>query len=260
MDPFLEHPAIFPGLHDRLIYGLSEALQPELPEPYYAEISDRVWVEISERLIGTDVDVLRRDEQSATPQNSVRDSRVATAVRSKRVVVRVPHDERREPALEIYARLDGERLVTTIEVLSLANKTPGEQGRELYSRKQREILRSKVNLVEIDLLRAGDHTTAVPRDRAIDKAGPFDYHVCIHRFDNLEDYFVYPILMSEPLPEIAIPLLPGDADVDVDLQVVFNRCYDAGPYRRRVRYDKDVPLPPLDDEQAKWAAELLAEP
>lgn len=38
MDPCLEHPEIFPGLHDRLIAYLSEALQPVLPSPYYADL------------------------------------------------------------------------------------------------------------------------------------------------------------------------------------------------------------------------------
>ena len=51
MDPFLEHPSHFPGLHDRLINAISDALQTKLPEPYYAEIGERLWVEIAERLI-----------------------------------------------------------------------------------------------------------------------------------------------------------------------------------------------------------------
>jgi hypothetical protein len=33
MDPYLEHPAIFPGLHDSMVTYLREALQPALPEP-----------------------------------------------------------------------------------------------------------------------------------------------------------------------------------------------------------------------------------
>ena len=64
--------------------------------------------------------------------------------------------------------------------------------------------------MEIDLLRGGTHTTAVPHDRLIRSAGDFDYHVCIHHFDNLEDYLVYAWRLPEPIPEVAIPLLPGD--------------------------------------------------
>lgn len=38
MDPFLEHPEIFPGLYDRLVAYLSEALQPLLPASYYTQL------------------------------------------------------------------------------------------------------------------------------------------------------------------------------------------------------------------------------
>jgi hypothetical protein len=214
MDPYLEHPAIFPGLHDSMITYLREALQARLPEPYYAEIGERVWVQVS-------------------------------------------HDEYREPYLEIVAMLEGERLVTTIEVLSLTNKTPGAHGRALYLRKQPEVLDSQINLVEIDLLRGGQHTTAVPRDLAVAQAGPFDYHVCVHHFDNLEDYSVYPISLPEPLPAIQIPLLPGAPLVVVDLQEVFQRCYDTGPYRRRIDYRHALPEPPLSPQYREWAAQWL---
>jgi hypothetical protein len=173
-------------------------------------------------------------------------------------MVTVPHEERRETFVDIFTSLDGqERLVTSIEILSPTNKTPGEHGRELYLQKQREILESKVHLAEIDLLRGGQHATAVPLERALEKTGPFDYHVCVHRFDYWEDYFVYPFLLKDSLPEIAIPLLPGDRPVAVDLQVIFDRCYDAGPYRRRVRYKDETPVPPLRPEQAEWATAVL---
>jgi len=90
-----------------------------------------------------------------------------------RVWVETPHDEVREPFLQIFSRLEGERLVTTVEVLSPSNKTPGSPGRDLYLRKQREVLGSQTNLVEIDLLRGGEHTTAVPFDLAQERAGAF---------------------------------------------------------------------------------------
>lgn len=257
MDPYLEHPAVFPGLHDRLIAYLSEALQARLPEPYYAEIGERLWVEASDRSIGPDVYVLD-DERLDRPGRRDRDAGLATALRTQPVVVTVPQDEFREPYVEIRAGGESERVVATIEVLSLTNKMAGTRGRELYLRKQREVLASQIHLVEIDLLRAGQHTTAVPLSRARARAGPFDYHVCLHRFDNWEDFFVYPVRLPDRLPEIAIGLLPGDGDVAVDLQDVFQRSYDAGPYRRRIRYQQTEPVPPLQPEARQWAARLLA--
>ncbi len=260
MDPFLEHPAIFPGLHNRMVATLSEHLQASLPAPYFAEIGERVWVEVSHRYIEPDVNVLRGRpaavRREETPAGA--GAAVASAARSRPVVVTVPHDERRETLVEIRARIDeDERLVTAIELLSLSDKTPGERGRDLYLRKQRGLLHSRTHLVEIDLLRAGEHTTAVPRDLVEARAGDFDYHVSIHRFDRFEDFLVYPIQLDERLPEMAIPLLPGDPDVTVDLQAVFDRSYDTGPYRRRVRYAESTPVPPLRGERAEWAAQVL---
>ena len=259
MDPYLEHPAVFPGLHDRMITYASDELQARLPEPYDAEISDRLWVEVSERSIEPDVNVLEgREGLEKAPSQSVQNGgAVATLV--KPVVVTVPHDEFREPCLEIIARTgDEDRIVTTIEILSPTNKRRGARGRELYLQKQREILNSPTHLVEIDLLRSGEHTTAVPHARAVHKAGRFDYHICVHRADRFEDYFVYPILLRDSLPAIEIPLLPDTAPVELDLQAVFNLCYDRGPYRRRIRYRETEPLPPLREEDRPWAAELVA--
>jgi hypothetical protein len=256
MDPFIELPAFFPGFHDDMVTYLKAALQDRLPERYYAVGSDRLWVEVTERYIEPDVQVRRSERDGPAVETQV--STAVAEPRTKPIVVTVPHDERREPFLEIFIReADRERLVTTIEILSLSNKTHGEHGRELYRRKQREVLDSKVHLVEIDLLRGGEHTTAVRRDRLLRKAAPFDYHISIHRFDNLEDYFIYPILLEERLPEIAIPLLPGDTDVPVDLQPVFDRCYETGRYGRRIRYAELALNPPLSAQRADWVRGLV---
>lgn len=256
MDPYLEHPAILPGLHNRFIAVLSEYLQAALPSPYFAEIGERVWVEVSQRFIEPDASVLFSE-----PGRRAVTGQVATAGSPHRpVIVTVPHDERHEPFIEIRATGDrGERVVTAIELLSPSNKTPGERGRELYLRKQRELLESTTHLVEIDLLRGGTHTTAVPLELLAAKVGAFDYHISVHRFDKFEDFLVNPIILNERLPDVSIPLLPGDAEVSVSLQVVFDRSYDTGPYHRRIQYTGALPVPPLNADQAEWAARMIRE-
>jgi hypothetical protein len=180
---------------------------------------------------------------------------VAQGLRKQPIVVRVPHDEVRETFLEIHAGRD--RLVTTLEVLSWSNKTPGDHGRDLYVKKQEEIRGSQVHLVEIDLLRGGVHTTAVRRDLAVAQTGAFDYHVCIHRFDNLEDFFIYAIRLGERLPVIDVPLLPGDGPAEVDLQALLDRCYDTGKYRNRVDYRSSPPAPVMSAEQLQLLDNVL---
>jgi hypothetical protein len=260
MDPFLEDPAVFPDLHDSLIFCLRETLNSQLPEPYYAGMGSRVWVQTAQRRIVPDVSLMHA-QRTANGGISAGGGGIAMAeaVRTEPVVVHVPREEVREAFLEIYAQPGGERLVTTVEVLSPANKSPGIHGRDLYLQMQEEILNNKVHLVEIDLLRGGVHTTAVPLEQAVAKAGSFDYHVCIHLFDRPDDYLIYPVRLSNRLPGITIPLLPGDPAVDIDLQALLDRCYDTGQYRRRIRYGEQAPAPPLLAEQANWLQTILRE-
>ena len=260
MDPYLEDPAIFPDLHDSLIAYLREALNAQLPPPYYATINARVWVEPSRRFVEPDVDVLRPNRPvngSGTRAAGAGGVAVSTAVATEPVVVHAPREEIRERFLEVRARRGNERLVVTIEVLSLSNKTPGAHGRGLYLQKQNEVLGGEVNLVEIDLLRAGVHTTAVPLDAAVERTGGSDYHVCVRQFDRPDDFFVYPVRLPQRLPTIAVPLLPDDPPPQIDLQALLDRSYDTGLYDRRVRYREDRPVPPLSPEQQTWADQIL---
>lgn len=257
MDPFLEHPAFFPGVHDSFLTYLREALQGSLPAPYFAEINERLWVDASSRGIGPDVDVLR-GPQPGTGSSPGNGGVTVLVEPAQPILITVPIEEHRQNYLEIRAPLgEQERLVTTIEVLSPSNKVAGPKARALYLQKQKEILDSDSPLVEIDLLRGGLHTTAVPLDLLLAKAPPFAYHVCVHAFDAPDTFAVYTIRLSDRLPSVAIPLLPGDGSVTVDLQAVFTRCYDTGPYRRRVRYEPERIEPPLRAEQMEWARALL---
>jgi hypothetical protein len=161
-------------------------------------------------------------------------------------VVIVEEGPFKQSFLEIRRRRrDGDevRLVTVIEILSPSNKKVGHPSRDQYIVKQREVLASDAYLVEIDLLRGGTYTAAVPRELVEAKAGPFDYLISIHRYDQPRDYFVHPISMTGRLPQIGIPLLPGDSDVPLDLQAVFDRANEDGPYSRKIGMEKTGSCP-----------------
>ena len=266
MDPYLEHPRWFHGLHNSLIIHLQEQLQPRLPDAYYAQTGQRVWLELTRRPVEPDVNVMRKRE---APRLGRSQGGIAVAEPIVRTEFEAPQPvlitvekgvawEHTELFLEIRELRSGQdRLVATIEVVSPANKTPSHQGFDQYRKKQRAVLAGQSHLIEIDLLRKGTHITAVPRAVARDEAGPFDYHVSIHRFDRPEDFLVYPIRLEHRLPLIAIPLLPEDPEVHLDLQTAFNGAYDGGPYHKTLRYGEDPIKPPLPPEQAKWAQALL---
>lgn len=152
----------------------------------------------------------------------------------------VPHDEMNEGFVEIRMVEGEQRLVTSIEVLSLSTKTPDSEGRQLYLKSQQKLL-------------------AARRDDAIAAAGPFDYHVCTRSFDELQQARVIPIRLQERLPTILIPLLPGDPAVPVSLQLLFDRSYDVGAFQRRSPYRGRSPVPALSAEQSTWAEQLLRE-
>ena len=79
------------------------------------------------------------------------------------------------------------------------------------------------------------------------------------RFNRIDQFEVYPIQLTQHLPTIAIPLMPADGDIEVDLQAIFQRAYDAGPYQRSIDYRTDKIEPPLTKEQADSMRSVLRE-
>ena len=118
--------------------------------------------------------------------------------------------------IDILSVGDTSRVVTVIEVLSPSNKTAGSEGQQLYITKQQEILQSSTHLIEIDLLRHGDHTVAAPH-QSLRQRGAWDYLVCLHRGGQRGRYEVWACSLRQRLPRIRVPLTNGDADVALDI-------------------------------------------
>ncbi len=157
MNPYLEDRALWSDFHTRVAVHISNQLQPQLRPRYVARVEKRVYLEFVARETLPDVALLRR-----RPPQPERGVAVLERTHDAPVILdfdEVPHAE---SFIQIFDRQSDMRLVTVIEVLSPSDKEPNSEGRDLYLRKQREILRSEVNLVEIDLLRGGEHTLAPP--------------------------------------------------------------------------------------------------
>ncbi|MCA9067952.1 MAG: DUF4058 family protein, partial [Planctomycetaceae bacterium] len=147
----------------------------------------------------------------------------------------------------------GNRVITAIEFLSPTNKIPGPS-RERYRRKQQDYIDAGLNLVEIDLIRAGVFTLAVPH-RSIDEHYRTTYQICVRRMMRPDAAEVYRAPLQERLPIIRIPLRPKDRDVPLDLQDVIDQCYRRGRYSV-INYQAD-PIPQFSLPEARWADELL---
>jgi hypothetical protein len=166
----------------------------------------------------------------------------------------------REPYIEIYSLHAPERtLVTVIEILSPANKTPNSEGRRLYLRKQRDLLNSTVHLMEIDLLHEGAHTVFPPLEALQRVRSAWDYLVCLHRAGwSGREADVWFVDLADSLPAVLVPLRAPDPDVVVHLQAAFEDAYREGQYHKAVDYMQppSIPLPP---EQQAWVDARLRE-
>lgn len=152
----------------------------------------------------------------------------------------------RHVRLEIRDR-ERRRLVTAIELLSRTNKRGG-LGRRQYMRNR--LLRSTAHLVEIDLLHGGRR---LPMQSPLP---PKPYFIFVGRAELRPETDIWPFALSDPIPPIPIPLLPGDEDVSLDLQSAFSRVYDQLGYELAIDYSKPPPVPLPPKEQA-WTKRLL---
>jgi hypothetical protein len=250
MDPYLENPLRWPGVHHSLITYCRDALNASLPSRYIALIQERLVVEGRDRSIFSDLDVRKVG-------NGASGGTAPAAVCDPPIRLSESGGEVREGFLEIVPVDDETNIVTLIEVLSPSNKNPHSPGHRLYEKKQREVLESSTNLVEIDLLRGGRYTVAAPLE-LVAAQGHWDYLVSLSRFDQRTDWDIWPTGLRQRLPRIAVPLLPGDQDVGVDLQALLDRVYDLGGYARILNYARP-PRPALEDMNVLWAEHLLRE-
>jgi len=250
MDPYLEDPQIWPGVHASFVVYLRDHLLPSLRPRYIAAVEERVYVEGPDRDIIPDVWLRQLSRQAPVAATAIADEDAP-------LLVEVEPLEIHEPYVTILDRRSGKRVVTVIEVVSPTNKYAGP-GRQSYIAKQQEVLKSDTHLVEIDLLRAGPHVLAIPEATARRK-GPYDYLISVNRARNQprRSFELYLRCLRQRLPRIRIPLAEDDPDVKLDLQAVLEQTYEAG-YRERLNYT--VPCnPPLAPAEQAWADQLIQE-
>lgn len=249
MDPYLEKH--WRDVHHNVITFAQGELNPQLPGDLRVRVEERVFVESLEgngRSMYPDIRVVERGQvkgAAASPQTGL-------AV-AEPLLIHLPEEQVSQGYLEIIDVESGNRVITVIEVLSLANKLAGE-GQELYLQKRRELKEAGVSLVEIDLLRAGKRVLVVPPEM-IPPSHRTTYQVCVRKGWRPSIPEIYRIPLRERLPAISIPLRETEGAVHLDLQTLIERCYENGRYDD-IDYSVD-PEPPLDPDHAAWADDLL---
>ena len=248
MDPYLEDPRIWPGVHNSLIVYIRDQLRPLLRPRYIAAVEDRVYIEGPPREVIPDVWIRRAGPGEGGRAAAVLDADAPAVIRAGPIEVH-------ETYIEILDRYSDQAVVTVIEVVSPSNKYAGA-GRDAYLDKQREVLRSRAHLVEIDLLRGGPHVLAIPERLAMTLGG-YASLTCVNRArGGREEFELYPRGLRDRLPRIRIPLAGDDPDVPLDLQAALAQTYEAGSYRDRLRYDAPC-TPRLSPDDQVWADQLI---
>jgi hypothetical protein len=251
MDPYLEDPAIWSGVHAVFLAAVFELLGPAVRPKYAVRFEERVFI-IGEddpgyRAIVADDRVVERESESHRRLH-LPGGAIAAPIR-----VTVPDDEEvREKSLHVIDVRD-RSVVTVIELLSPTNKTPRSFGRESFLRKRWEVLAGDANWMEIDLLREGMRTPK-PAD-----APATPYRVYLSRRGTPRESFVWPIRFEDPLPVVGVPLRGGDPDVPLDLQSALNAAVERGSYDLDTDYSVD-PVPPLAGPAVEWARSVTARP
>lgn len=242
MNPFLEQNDSWQDFHTNYIGRCQEALSGQVGENYFVKIEVRLLLHelsaderphfIGEADVGIAASRAKRG-QSATVTMPAPQQIPFPAV-----------EKEKHKYLEIRDRRN-RRLVTVIELLSPSNKTPGPD-RDDYISKRTQYSLSRISLVEIDLRRGGTRPGPPP-------IPPCDYYVGITRQWSVLDF--WPIALRERLPLIPIPLSAPDPDVELDLQEVLHRTYDAADYGKYIY--AETPDPPLRQEDETWAREII---
>ena len=209
MDPYLEKPSRWPGIHHNFISVVQANLTAQLRPKYLVRIEERVYIADDSddprkaHLRVPDVEVAVRPgwgQATFDPSGGEFDS--FDALEPVIATTWFDEEEIRQAYLNVIDN-ESRDVVTVIEILSPTNKIPGSHGRESYVKKFQEVMYSPSHLVEIDLLR-GPRTVPVPR-----RVGTHEYLVHISRKKMRPRGQLYPLRLPHRLPVIPIPLKAG---------------------------------------------------
>ncbi|MEO1179302.1 MAG: DUF4058 family protein [Cyanobacteria bacterium J06636_28] len=248
MNPYLEHPDLWPTIHPRFVTALANLLQQEVSDRYNIITRKRVY-----RVSGEDSLVVEQSTQAncehGSPTNGMNGSASQQPIPT---YIAVPQTIK-EDYIEVIDHQIG-TTVTIVEVLTPQKKRPG-RGRENYEQRCEAIFGSDTHFVEIDLLRGWEPISAYgPSDT--------DYQVLVSRSDQRPKAELYTWQVNAPIPPLTLPLSrPQDgkdaqASCTVDLKKALNDTCAGSTYNFSINYERD-PIPPLRPEAKCWLAALL---
>jgi hypothetical protein len=262
MDPFIEARGLWPDFHQRLMGRIADHVSQELPPRYVARLGHRTYIDrVSDELnddasyddathFEPDVSVL--DRGTGASSNPAEKGAAQSSVGSVVMHSAPSGGEVKEVYLDIFDLDPDRRLVTSIEVLSPANKRFRGTGWKQYSRKRDVLLSGRASLVEVDLLRGG-------RRHPMQEPWPASpYYLLVSRKWEAPECHVWPAYSVLDLPNLPVPLERGDPELVVPLQACVEAVYATARYWQDARYEEPIRPPLAPEESATLSAFLQA--
>ncbi|MFY9341546.1 MAG: DUF4058 family protein [Planctomycetota bacterium] len=246
MDPYLEHPVLWPDVHNRLVTALADAMTPLVAPRYYLALERRTYTLAGDELVligRPDLAVVEREPAPLPPTPRAQPGMAVMEVTLPEI------DEVSESYLEVHDVATGS-LVTLVEVLSPWNKVHAA-GRQDYLAKRIRVLHSLTNLIEVDLLRDG---APMPLAHPLPDT---DYRILVSRSPARPLAELHVFGVRDPLPMLAVPLVPGEPEPRVDLGEVWQSLYSRARFDLRIDYQKES-SPPLRAADREWARQRVA--
>jgi hypothetical protein len=233
-DPYLEQPAFWSMFHNRFGNTICDLLNGQLPPSYLAVTEPRLEIGFFGEPIHypyyPDVAVI---EQTQYRSNLAEISPSEVAAPSLELTIPL-REEITAVSVEIRY-LENEIPVTAIEILSPINKQPGNDAYQAYLKKRLDYLENRLNLIELDFLRAGQ------RLPTMQPLPPAHYYIFLHRAKRRPIAEVWLLTIRDLLPIIPVPLLDSDPDIRLNLAEAFQKTYDVVRFGRLVNYTADPP-------------------
>ncbi len=259
MDPYLEGP-LWPDVHHRLASEISRRLAPRLRPHYVARIEVTVVQDTSYAseigIMYLDVGVLRSAKSQTIHDPSEATHAYATnftmtpwgAIPPAPLVLQAPDMlEFRQATVEVR-HTDGNKLVTTIEIISPVNKR--EPGLSAYRHKRTQLRSAGVHLLEIDLIRRATRPIDLPRL-------PQSAYLASLARSFANQIELWPLRLQDALPILPVPLRSPDPDVPLELGAALATIYDEAAYDLSIDYGAPPPPPELSAEDAAWMKSIL---
>jgi hypothetical protein len=245
MDPYLEGD-LWTTVHAQLAAEYVRQLIPKLRPRYVALMEKRFVLELPDEIAVATADLYPDVGVADTGQPASENAAAGVVAAPLRIATVMPSPVSQ---FSVEIRDTAERqLVTAIEILSPTNKRG--DGRREYLAKRQRLLLSPVHLLEIDLLREGQR---VPMRQPLPLV---PYFAFLSRASQRPITETWPVRLDQPLPAVPVPLLEGDPDVSLDLQLALSTVYDQCGLDLAVDYSRP-PEVALSPEAEAWVVERL---